>query len=266
MNVFLRELTAHRRSTLIWAVSLSALILIFMSFYPAFTADVALFRQVLEQFPEALRAALNLSLETFFTIYGFFGYLLGFAILAGSIQAMNLGTGIISKEAAGKTADFLLSKPVTRTTVVSAKLAAALVVLLITNVVFSAAALATASALATEPFSAGRLLLLSSTLLLVQLFFLALGVLFSVILPKIKSPVSVSLPTVFVFYIIAMVGDVLAREDVRYITPFKFFQPDRIIATGSLETGTLVILLLFVAAATALSYVIFNRKDIRSSV
>lgn len=265
MNIFRRELRALRKSVAAWAVALSAIIVVFMSFYPAFSADVENTRQMLAQFPQVVLDALNLSLDSFFTIFGFFGYLLSFTLLAGAIQAMNLGVGIISKEVAGKTADFLLTKPVRRTTVVTAKLAAALVGLVVTNVVFVAVAYLAARASASEPFDSGTFLLMASTLLLVQLFFLALGVLLAVLLPRVKSPVAVSLPTVFAFYIVAMVGDVLAREDVRYLTPFRFFETEYIIANGSLEGTYLAILAAFVAVTTAVSYLIYNRKDVRAA-
>jgi len=265
VNIFLRELRANRRSTITWTVSLSTIVVVFMGLYPAFSADVDTTRELLAQFPEALRTALNLSLDNFFTIQGFFGYLLGFAVLAGGIQAMNLGTGIIAKEVSGKTADFLLSKPVTRSTVVTAKLAAALTILVITNVAFALVSYLAARAMASEPFSARTFLLLASTLFLVQLFFLALGSLFAVLLPKVKSVVSVSLPTVFAFYIVAAVGDVVANEDVRYITPFKLFESDYIIANNSLEGSSLALLAGFVVVAIAASYVIYNRKDVRAA-
>src|SRR5689334_9323162 len=109
MNVYFRELKAYRKSTIIWALSLSAIVVLFMGIYPSFTKDVAASKQALASLPEAVRNALNLSLSNFFTIFGFFGYLLNFVLLAGAIQAINLGTGIVSKEDTGKTADFLLS-------------------------------------------------------------------------------------------------------------------------------------------------------------
>lgn len=266
MNVFLRELRAYRTSTITWVVTLCSLVVVFMSLYPAFTQDIATTRKVFEQFPDVVMVALNISLASFFTIYGFFGYLLGFATLAGAIQAMNLGTGVISKETTGKTADFLLTKPVTRWAVVSAKLGAALVLLLMTNVVFSGVAYGVASVMADEPFEASTFLLMASTLLLVQLFFLALGALFSVTIPRIKSVVAVSLPTVFTFYIVGMLGDVLANDEVRFITPFKFFETSDIIADGALDGVSLAILGGFCVAAIGLSYLIYARKDIRSSV
>ncbi len=265
MNVFLRELSAYRKSTVIWCASLSAILLIFMSLYPAFTNDVTAAKQVLEQFPEALRTALNISLSSFFTIYGFYGYLLSFAILAGSIQAMNIGTGIISKEVSGKTADFLLSKPMTRAQVVSAKLAAALTIIVITNVVFAGVSYLVALMVATEKFAAGTLFLLASTMFLVQLVFLALGALFAVLIPKIKSVIAVSMPTVFTLYIIGTLGDVLGNDKVRYLSPFKFFDTTYIIKNVSLEGKFLGIEAAIVVVAVAASYIIYIKKDVRAS-
>lgn len=265
MNVYLRELSAYRKSTIIWCASLSAILIVFMGIYPAFTADVTATKEVLSQFPEALRTALNISLANFFTIYGFYGYLLGFAALAGAIQAMNVGTGIISKEVSGKTADFLLSKPMTRTRVVTAKLAAALTIIVITNVVFSAVSYLAALSVATEKFDAGTLLLLASTMFLMQLVFLALGALFAVIIPKIKSVIAVSMPTVFTLYIIGTLGDVLGNDQVRYLSPFKFFDSNYIIKNVSLEGKFLAIEAAIIVVAVAASYVIYVKKDVRAS-
>ncbi len=265
MNVFLHELRTYRKSTIIWIVSLCGIILMFMSLYPAFTQDVEATKEVLAGFPEALRAALNISLANFFTIYGFYGYLLGFAILTGAVQAMNLGTGVISKEVAGKTADFLLSKPITRARVVTAKLAAALTALVITNIVFIAVSYFVALSVAEESFDAQIFLVMTSTMFLVQLMFLALGALFSVIIPKIKSVISVSLPTVFGLYIVGMVGEVLENESFRYITPFKYYDITYMIENAGLEGRFLALEAAFVVLAIAACYVIYLKKDVRAS-
>ncbi|MGV8082039.1 MAG: ABC transporter permease [Coriobacteriia bacterium] len=266
MNLYLRELRAYRKPTLIWALSLSALVVIFLSLYPAFSKDVEAFQRVLESFPEAFRLAFSLNIGGFFTIFGFYGYLLGFAILAGAIQAMNLGVGVISKEVAGKTADFLVSKPISRSRIVTAKLLAVVSALVFTNVVFCAVSYGTALAVAgSEKFDAGTFLLLASTLLLVQLMFLALGMLFSVLLPKVKSVVGVALPTVFAFYIIGMIGEVLENDTFRYISPFRYYDTSYVIKHNALETKYLVIEAVFVVVAIVASYVIYLRKDVRAA-
>lgn len=265
MNVFLRELQTYRNSALIWAGSLSAIALGFMAMYPAFSADVEGLNEVLANFPEAIRALVNISSETFLSVLGFYGYLLGFAILAAAIQAMNLGVGVISKEVTGKTADFLLSKPVPRTRIVTAKLAATLAVIVFTNVVFIAVSYAAVAISTTEAFSSQALLLLASSMLLVQLFFFSLGALFSVTIPKIKSVIAVSLPTVFAFYIIGAIGDVLDNVEVRWVSPFRYFDPAYIITNESLETEYLVLEAVFVVVALVATYVIFVKKDVRAA-
>lgn len=266
MNVFLRELQAYRRSALIWAGSLSAIVVVFMMLYPAFSHDVEGLTKVLENFPPAIRALVNISAESFLSVLGFYGYLLSFAALAASIQAMNVGVGVIAKENFGKTADFLLSKPMRRTRVMTAKLGAALTVVLFTNAVFVAVSFVTVAAASDEPFSATALLLLASTLLLMQLIFLALGALFAVAIPKIKSVVAVSLPTVFAFYIIGAIGDVLENVEVRWVSPFRYYDPIYIITNRAYETKFVAVEAAFVIVALIATYVIFVKKDVRAAV
>ena len=266
MNVFLRELSAYRRSTITWVISLSVMVLAFMAgMYPAFTQDVEATRNLLSQLPEAVRVAFSISLANFFTVYGFYAYLLNFALLAGAIQAMNLGTGVISKEVSGKTADFLLSKPLTRPKVLSYKLGAALSMVLFTSAVFAVVSYVAALIASAEAVSATKVFLLAFTFLLAQLFFLALGALFAVLIPKVKSVISVTLPTVFAFYIVGTLGDVLGQEAVRYASPFKFFDSIYVISNKSLEGTYLAFEIALVVAAIVATYVIYLKKDIPSS-
>lgn len=265
MNVFLRELKSNRKSLITWTLSLSAIVVVFMTLYPAFTADVASTKKILANFPPAFRDALNLSLANFFTVFGFFAYLLTFVLLAGAVQAMNIGTGVLSREDTGKTTDFLLTKPISRSKVVTSKLLAALTNIVTTNVIFTGGSMAIATLVSKDSFSAQTFILLSLILLWVQLMFVFLGAFFSVILPRIKSVVSVSLPTVFTFYIIAMLGSVLGEEKIRYITPFKYFDTNYIIANGRYETKFLVIEAIFIVVSIIATYAIYLRRDVRAT-
>src|SRR5574340_1503054 len=110
MTVYLRELVAYRKSTIIWMVAMSGMVFLFMAgMYPAFTKDIAAAKELIGGLPAAVKAAFAISLDNFFTIFGFYAYFLSFAAVAGAIQAMNIGAGVIAKELSGKTADFLLS-------------------------------------------------------------------------------------------------------------------------------------------------------------
>lgn len=266
MNVFLRELAANRKSTLTWMISMAGMVFTFMAgMYPAFTADLEAAKDLIGSLPPAVTAAFGISVDTFFSVFGFYAYFLTFATVAAAIHAMNVGTGVISKEFSGKTADFLMSKPVKRWQIITAKLSASLVSIVAVSITFSVVGYFAALMASEEPFSALTFALMSLTLLLVQVFFVALGALFAVVLPKVKSVVSVSLPVVFAFFIIGTLGELVGNEEVRYLTPFKFFDPVYIMANQAIETRWLLLDAAFVAVFVIAVYVIFQKKNVRSS-
>ncbi|MBI2798464.1 ABC transporter permease subunit [Candidatus Saccharibacteria bacterium] len=263
MNVFWQELKFYRRSVAIWIVALGSVATLFMSEYGPVSAQVDSFRQIVSHYPKALLAAINFRFEIFYSIYGFFGYILTFIWLAGSIQAMNLGVSIVSKEVTAKTADFLLSKPTSRAHLLSEKFAAAFCLIVITNVFFTATSLIAAKLLSSTGFSIKLFILLAMSLFFIQLFFLVLGFLFGAVLPKVKSVIAVSLPTVFVFFVISSFGGFLDKPQLYYLTPFKYFDPVYIFQHGNYEYKYLLWLAVFVAVWLIISYTIFTKKDIK---
>lgn len=264
MNMFFHELQAYRKSTIIWTCSMAALVILFLSMFPAFTKDVAEAQKMLEGSPEGIRKAIGISIDTFFTLLGFYSYIFAYIMLCGSVQAMNLGISIISKEVSDKTADFLLTKPVSRKEIMTAKLLAALTSLLITNLVYLIIAGLMASAVKHGPFSMKIFLMISVTLFFIQLIFMSLGVLISVVVPKIKSVISISLGTVFGFFIINMFDSVIGDKAIRYLTPYKYFDSAYIIKNASYETSFVITGILFVIAAVGASYLVYAKKDIQA--
>ncbi|MFZ3373601.1 MAG: ABC transporter permease subunit, partial [Desulfitobacteriaceae bacterium] len=117
--------------------------------------------------------------------------------MCGSIQAMNLGISILSKEVREKTADFLLTKPVSRCKIITAKLLSTLTSLVITDVIYLIITLIMLSLIQSGAYNLKIFLMISVTLFFVQLLFLSLGVIVSVVVPKIRSVLPISLGTVF---------------------------------------------------------------------
>ncbi|MEH7504514.1 ABC transporter permease subunit [Neobacillus drentensis] len=264
MNIFFHELKAYRKSTIIWSVSLVLIIVLFMSFYPAFAKDAEDFKKIMEGYPEAIRNAIGFNLGNFFTILGFYCFPLSFITLCGAIQGMNLGTSIVSKEVREKTADFLLTKPVTRTTVLTAKLMAAFVSIVITNIVYLAVTIFIVFQVKTDDFSLKILIMLSLTMFFIQLIFLALGIIISVIVPKIKSVLTVSLATVFAFYFLGMFSSTTGEAAKRYISPFKYFDTAYIIKHESYEASFLIAGAVIIILAITASYFVYAKKDIHA--
>jgi len=264
MNMFMHELKANRKSTMVWSVSLMLIAILYLSLYPSFVKDAEQFTKIMEGYPEAIRNALGVNNANFFSLLGFYCFPLAFITLCGAIQAMNLGTSIVNKEVREKTADFLLTKPVTRTQVVTSKLFAALVSIIITDLLYFVTASFMAYQVKTDDFSFKLFIMLSLTLFFIQLIFLAIGFIISVVFQKVKSVLTVSLATVFAFYFLGMLSDTAHDEAKRYISPFKYFDTGYIMKHSSFESEFLIAGGIIILIAILLSYFIYTKKDIHS--
>jgi len=264
MNMFIHEMKAYRKSTIIWTCSLVGIIVLFLSIYPSFAKEADVFKELMEGFPEPVRKAFGLSVDSMSSMVGFYSYTFLYITLCGAIQAMNLGTSILSKEVREKTADFLLTKPVTRSQIITSKLLAALTSLVITNIVYLTVASFMASAVKVEDYSYKIFFMVSITLFFVQLIFLALGVIVSVLSRKIKSVLPISLGTVFGFFIAGMLASIIGDEAVRYITPFKYFDTNYIIKNSSYEARFIILEVVFIVVAITASYYVYCKKDIHA--
>lgn len=264
MNMYLHELQSMRKSTIIWTFSIIALAAIYFSVYPGIAKDAADFKRLLYNYPAPIRAAFGISLNSISSILGFYSMIFSFIVLCGAIQAMILGTSVLSKEGRERTADFLLVKPVSRPAIVSAKLLSALTMILVTNILYYSAAFAMASIVKQSDFSSKLFLMVNLSLLFIQIIFLSLGMVTSVFFKKIKSVLPLSLGVVFGLYIAGALVAAGGNDSERFISPFRYFDTDYIIKNAGYETRYLVISAVIVVISIAASYIIYSKKDIPS--
>ncbi|MES9682319.1 ABC transporter permease subunit [Gottfriedia acidiceleris] len=264
MNIFLHELKAYRKSTFIWTASLMAIVVFFLSLFPAIAKDYVEFSKVLEGYPEGVRKALGLEIESFGNVLGFYSYVFIYISLCGAIQAMILGTSIVSKEVREKTADFLLTKPVTRTKVMTSKIFAGVVSLAITNVFYLVATIMMAQYVKTADYSSKSIILLTVSLFITQLLFFGIGILISVVFPKIKAVLSISLAIVFGFFVVGMVVATDESNAKRFLSPFKYFEPKYIIAHSKFESNFLFASVGIILVSIIASYMIYKKRDIHA--
>ncbi|MDS0527545.1 ABC transporter permease [Clostridium sp. SHJSY1] len=264
MNMFFHELKSYRKSTIIWSFSIVAIVVLFLSMYPSFSNDIESVNDLLKSYPAEIRKAFGITLNSFSSILGFYSYSFIYISICGCIQAMNLGLSVVSKETSDKTADFLLTKPVTRKEILTAKLLATLTCIIITNVIFILAAIIIANVVSNTSFDTKLFLMISITMFFMQLIFLSLGIIISTTITKIKSVISISLSTVFGFYIIGMIQSVIDNDLLKYVTPFKFYDPSTIIKNASYQTSSIILEIVFIFICILISYYIYSTKDIHS--
>ena len=265
MNIFLHELKSLRKTTIIWTISLVALLALYLSIYPGMAKDAEDFKTLLGNYPEPVRAILGIDLDNITSILGFYSMIFSFIVVFGAVQAMNLGVSILSRESRERTADFLLVKPVSRTTIVTAKLLAAFTDIVITNVIFLAVSFIMANAVKTADFDLKAFFLINLTLFFIQVMFLAIGMICSVFFKKLKNILPLSLGVVFGLY---MIGALIATgKDVdatRYISPFRYFDIHYIMKNSSYEFSYMITGIAIVVISIIVSYIVYNKKDIHA--
>ena len=133
MNIYKHEFKAKLRSVITWSLSLALLLFIFTSIYSSFSASSALLNEAMAQMPPQLLMAFGIDQLDLSTVLGFYSMIFLFCQICLAIQAANYGFGLVSIEESELTADFLLAKPVSRTSIMTSKLLAALTALTITN-------------------------------------------------------------------------------------------------------------------------------------
>ncbi|MDP4178929.1 MAG: ABC transporter permease subunit [Bacillota bacterium] len=264
MNIFLHELKSYRKSTIIWSCSMAAVIIIFLSIFPSLVKDAAEYKKLLQSYPEPVRKAFGLSIDSIFSFLGYYSYVFPYIILCGSIQSMNYGTSVLSKEVRDKTADFLLTKPVTRIQIMTAKILAVLSSLIITNILYLISAIIMALIVKNSTLNYKVFFMITLSGFFVELMFLALGIIISVIVPKIKSVLPISISTVFSFYIVSMFGSVIGDKVIRYITPFKYYDTAYIIKNSAYESRFIIIEAIFIISVIFAGYKIYVKKDIHA--
>ncbi len=264
-NIYTHEVRLKLRSVLIWSLSITALLLFFFSIFQSFAAQAELTNQLMDKFPQALKDAFGLNRMDMSTVLGFFSLVYVFIQLCAAIQAGNFGFGLVSIEESELTADFLLTKPVSRAHILTSKLLAALTALVVTDLVVSLAAfLAIEINKGDHTYDAGTLALLLVGLLLFQLFFLAVGLVISLLVKHIHNVTPFSLGLAFGTYVLNAFNGVFGDVKLEYITPFKHFDPTFILQHKAFDTRLIMITIVISIVAVAISYWLYMHRDIHA--
>jgi len=266
MNIFLHEFKANMRSVITWSIALTLLILLFMSLFSGFAVEAELLNQTLEKFPKEFLMAFGMDGIDLSTVLGFFSFAILFCQLCVSIQGANYGFSLVSIEEREMTADFLLSKPVGRAKIMTSKLLAALASLAITSLVVWISSYVLINFYRDgRPYDNKTLILLLLTIAFLQLFFLTVGMLISLLPRKIRSVTPYSMGVVFGLYVLNAFGDMLGEDILSYITPFRHFDANNIIRNRGFDPLVLISVFLIVISIAG-SYLLYTKRDIHTAV
>src|SRR6056300_497022 len=129
--LFLKELKRNRKNTLIWSSIVLGFTLMILSIYPSFSHMGEDMVKLMSNLPEEYAKAFGMDEATWSSIIGFYATYYGIYItLLMGIFTASTGAAILGKEERDGTAEFLLTRPLSRRTVVNSKYAALFTLLL----------------------------------------------------------------------------------------------------------------------------------------
>ena len=262
-NIYKHEFRTRLKSVVIWSLAVTALLVFYFSFFSVFADQAALMNEFLARYPQELRAAFGMDRRDLATVLGFYSFIFLFVQLCLAIQAGNYGFGLVSIEESELTADFLLSKPVSRAQVLTSKLLAALTSLTITNLVVWVTSF-TAIALFRDKreYEPRTLHLLLLSIVIFQLFFLSVGLVISLLVKRVRSVTPYALGLGFGSYVLSAFSGVFGTVALELLTPFKHFDGAAIVKNSAYDTPLVLLNVAVTLVSLAVSYWLYIRRDI----
>jgi len=264
-NLFRNEWKRNRGALVIWTLLISALIIIPMSFYHTLADNQKQFSDIFEIFPKEMMQFKGISnISDLFSILGFYATSISAAMmLLSSIFSIILSSSIILKEETHKTAEFLLSKPLSRTEIFLSKFAVVFLSILILNIITTLTGFISLEIFKTEAYSIKAFLTLSIYIFHLNLLFGALGIFISTLVKRPKSVTVLCIGLVLVFFFIYNLSKISEKAAfMGYISPFGFVNTDVIKASYSLSLGSLSYFIGLSIVFIISSILIYRRKDI----
>lgn len=260
MTVIRHELRQSRISLIIWTVAIGFLLAVCIFMFPEMKGEM---NEVSEVFSSmgSFTQAFGMDKVNFGTLLGFYavecGNILG---LGGAFFASLCAISVLSKEEKERTAEFLLTHPVSRVRVVAEKLISVILQILILNAVVYVTAVSSI-ALIGETVPWQEITLMHTAYLILQLELV--GICFGVSAFLRRGSIGTGLGIAVIMYFLNIIANLTeSAEFLKYITPFGYADGAEIVRNVSRDTNMIVIGLLFAAIGISAGFIKYCRKDI----
>ena len=260
MTLVKHELRQGKTSLLIWTAAIGFLLAICIFLFPEMKGQMD---SVSDMFSSmgSFTEAFGMDRLNFGTLIGFYavecGNILG---LGGAFYAALCAAGILSKEEKDKTAEILLTHPVSRKRIMTEKLIAVLVQITAMNIMIYAISVGSIAVVGEAiPLKEISLLHLAYYLLQLELAGICFGI--SSFLRKGSAGVGLGIAAMMYFLnLIANIADV--AEFLKYITPFGYCEGADIVANGRLDGVMVAVGAVIGLGGIMAAYLKYTKKDI----
>lgn len=260
MTLAKHELRQGTISFLIWTASIGFLMAICVFLFPEMKAQMEGVSDIFASMG-SFTAAFGMDRLSFGTLTGFYavecGNILG---LGGAFYASFCAVNILSKEEKDRTAEFLLSHPVSRIHIITEKLLAVLIQITAMNLFIHILSIGSIAAVGEDiPWKEIRLMHIAYYLLQLELA----GICFGISAFMRKGSIGVGLGIAAMMYFLNIIANISEAADfLKYITPFGYCEGADIVLNGCLDAKMVLIGMAMGGIGTAAAYLKYSTKDI----
>ena len=268
MNIFKFEFKRLLKSCIIWSLVCGGLIVLFMALFPTME-DMGMQQLVNNKMGgmsiEVLKA-FNIDAALDFTdIFNYLGYAIQYVAMASAVYGAILGVNALIKEESEGTIEFLYSKPITRTKIVTAKLCSVAVIYYVYIIILSIFTMGVCYVVKPEDVEVMELIInIKSVFIGISLLgfiFMSLGMLISAFIKSDKGAIPISIGIFFVSYFLGIIGKLKESFNwFKYFSPFDYYASGEILKDG-FDVTFVVIGLCIIAVSIAGSYFVYKKKD-----
>ena len=261
MTLVKHELKQGFKALAIWTAAIGFFIVICVFMYPEMKGEM---EGVSDMFASmgAFTAAFGMDKLNFGTMIGFYaiecGNILG---IGGAFFAAIIGVSVLAKEEKERTAEFLLTHPVSRNSIITQKLLSVMLQIVFMNVVIYLLAVSSIAMIGEEVlWKEVSLLHLANFLVQAELA----GICFGVSAFLKRNGLGIGIGIAAMMYFLNIVANLTeSAEMLKYLTPFGYADSADIVTNVSLDGKMIAcgMALLFIGVLTA--YQIYNKKDIQ---
>ncbi|MCX6284220.1 MAG: ABC transporter permease subunit [Bacteroidetes bacterium] len=186
-----------------------------------------------------------------------------YMMLLGSIYSMVLTSNILLKEEYGKTAEFLMSRPVSRDEIFASKMAVAFLNIALLNLLAGFISFLSIEIFKSGDFRIQPFMILTLYTFLLNLFFGALGLLVAGLIRRARPVTFFCVGLVLVLYFLFTISRLSGvNGDFGYVSPFKWVNVEVLNPSYGAEFWRIFLFLGLTVLLVFLSGFLYRKKDI----
>ena len=262
MTIYIKELKQSFKSLCIWTASIAFMMLVCVLLFPEMKGEMDSVSSIFANMG-GFTAAFGMDKLSFGQLMGFYGIECGNVLgIGGGFFAALAGISVLANEEKERTAEFLLTHPISRVSIIAQKLLSVLTQVVVLNIVVVAVSLISAAVI-DESFEMKEFMLLHIAYLIMQLEICCICFGISAFIRR--GSIGIGLGLALAFYFMNLVCNMTEQaEFLRYITPYAYAEASNIISEGKLDTVLIVIGIIIAVIGAAVGFIKYTKKDIAS--